>query len=55
MHKHTKSLTSEEGRIVWPFPSVNGQQTEASKALQANKAAHSAPKFDPSTCEESPL
>lgn len=35
MHKHTKSLTSEEGRIVWPFPSVNGQQTEASRALQS--------------------
>ena len=39
----------------WPFPYVNGEQTPDSKALQANKSAHSAPKFDPSTCEESPL
>lgn len=38
MHKHTKSLTSEEGRIVWPFPSVNGVQTGASKALMAMPA-----------------
>lgn len=39
----------------WPFPSVNGQRTPDSEALQANKAAHPEPKFDPSTCEESPL
>lgn len=24
-----------DNRPIWPFPSVNGQQTEASKALQA--------------------
>jgi hypothetical protein len=29
-----------EGRVVWPFPFVNGQQTEQSKALQADKSQH---------------
>lgn len=27
-------LVTAEKRFVWPFPSVNGVQTEASKALQ---------------------
>jgi hypothetical protein len=39
----------------WPFPTVNGEQTPDSEELQANKAAHPEPKFDPNTCEESPL
>ena len=39
----------------WPFPYVNGEQTPDSKALEANKAAHPEPKFNPNTCEESPL
>lgn len=39
----------------WPFKYVNGEQTPDSKALEANKAAHPEPKFDPNTCEESPL
>jgi hypothetical protein len=25
---------------MWPFPSVNGQQTPESKALQADKGQH---------------
>lgn len=28
-------LVTADNRPIWPFPSVNGQQTEASKALQA--------------------
>lgn len=39
----------------WPFPSVNGEQTPESKSLESNKQAHKPEKFDPSTCEESPL
>ena len=39
----------------WPFRTVNGEQTPDSRALEANKAAHPEPKFDPNTCEESPL
>jgi len=39
----------------WPFPSVNGEQTPDSKELEANKAAHPEPKFNPSTCEEALL
>lgn len=27
-------------RKPWPFPTVNGQQTPQSKALQSNKALH---------------
>lgn len=47
MHKHIKSLTSEDGRIIWPFPagdsqgwpfpSVNGEQTPDSVALVTSK------------------
>ena len=29
-----------DGRVVWPFPSINGQQTPQSRALQSNKALH---------------
>lgn len=25
---------------LWPFPTINGQQTTQSKALQSNKALH---------------
>ena len=39
----------------WPFRTVNGEQTPDSVALEANKAAHPEPKFNPNTCEESPL
>ena len=28
-------LVTADGRPIWPFPSINGQQTEASKALQS--------------------
>ncbi len=34
-------LLTAEGRVVWPFPSFNGQQTEASKALMALRAGQS--------------
>ena len=33
------TYTSDD-RVVWPFPSFNGQQTEASKALQSDKGQH---------------
>ena len=39
----------------WPFPSVNGEQTPESKALELDKQAHKAPEFDPSTCEDALL
>lgn len=29
-----------EGRVVWPFPSINGHQTPQSLVLQSNKALH---------------
>ena len=29
-----------DGRAVWPFPSVNGQQTTQSLALKSNKELH---------------
>jgi hypothetical protein len=33
------TYTSDD-RVVWPFPSVNGQQTPQSKALQSDKELH---------------
>ena len=33
-------LVTAKGRVVWPFPSVNGQQTPQSKALQSDKGQH---------------
>lgn len=30
----------DNGRIKWPFPYVNGQQTPESLALQSDKQAH---------------
>lgn len=35
-----KVTLDTEGRVVWPFPSINGQQTPQSLALQSNKALH---------------
>ena len=29
-----------DGRVVWPFKTVNGQQTPQSKALQSDKGQH---------------
>lgn len=50
-----EALLCADALSVWPFRTVNGEQTEESKALEADKAAHPDPKFDPSTCEESPF
>lgn len=50
-----EALLCADALSVWPFKTVNGEQTPESRALEANKAAHADPKFDPSTCEESPL
>ena len=44
-----------DGRAIWPFPSVNGQQTNQSKALELDRQAHKPVPFDLSTIEESPL
>ncbi len=33
-------VTADNGRIRWPFPSVNGQQTPESLALMADKGQH---------------
>lgn len=43
------------GRVVWPFPSVNGHQTPQSMALMLDKSQHKPTQFDISTVEESPL
>ena len=55
MDNNTK-LYREPVQIVWPFPSVNGQQTEQSKALMLDKEAHkpsgACVQFDLSTIEE---
>ena len=40
MLKHTELLISKDGRVVWPFPSVNGQQTPQSLDLQSDKGQH---------------
>lgn len=39
MQNQTVTYTPD-GRVVWPFPSVNGHQTPQSLALQSNKALH---------------
>jgi hypothetical protein len=44
-----------DGRVVWPFPSVNGHQTSQSKALQADKSQHKPTPYDLSTVEEDAL
>lgn len=33
-------VTADNGRVKWPFPYVNGQQTPESLALQSDKQAH---------------
>ena len=48
-------LYREPVRIVWPFPTVNGQQTDQSKALMLDKEAHKVLPFDLSTIEEALL
>ena len=50
-----EALLCADALSHWPFRMFNGEQTPDSKALEANKAAHPEPKFNPSTCEESPL
>lgn len=45
-------LYRETVPIVWPFPSINGQQTDQSKALMLDKEAHKVIPFDLSTIEE---
>lgn len=55
MLKHTELLTSKDGRVVWPFPSINGQQTEQSRDLMLDKSQHKPVPFDISTVEEALL
>ena len=44
-----------DGRINWPFPSVNGQQTPASVALMADKGQHKPTPKDLSDIEDALL
>lgn len=39
LYRETVAYTPDE-RVIWPFPSVNGQQTSQSKDLQADKSQH---------------
>ena len=41
--------------FIWPFPSVNGQQTDQSKALMLDKDAHKPVQFDLNQFEDAPL
>lgn len=50
-----EALLCADALSQWPFKYLNGEQTPESRALEANKAAHADPKFDPSTCEEALL
>lgn len=50
-----EALLCADALSMWPFRMVNGEQTPDSKALEANKAAHPEPEFNPNTCEEAPL
>lgn len=52
MLKHTELLTFKDGCVVWPFPSVNGQQTDQSRALMLDKSQHKPTQFDISTVED---
>ena len=54
MDSDTK-LYREPVRIMWPFPFVNGQQTDQSKALMLDKEAQKPVQFDLSTIEEALL
>ena len=40
LYRETVTHDTSDGRINWPFPSVNGQQTPASLALMADKGQH---------------
>jgi hypothetical protein len=42
-------------RKPWPFPTVNGQQTEQSRALQSNKTLHKPTPKDLTDIEEALL
>lgn len=44
-----------DGHVVWPFPTINGQQTPQSKALQSNKALHKPTPKDLTDIEDAPL
>jgi hypothetical protein len=48
-------LVTADNRPVWPFPFVNGQQTDQSRALELDKQAHKTVPFDLSTIEEALL
>ena len=50
-----EALLCADALAEWPFKYVNGEQTPQSRALEANKAAHKGPKFDPNTCTDSAL
>jgi hypothetical protein len=45
----------QESLIPWPFPFVNGQQTDQSKALELDKQVHKPIKLDLSTIEDALL
>ena len=45
-------VTADNGRINWPFPSVNGQQTPESLALMADKGQHKPTPKDLSDIED---
>jgi hypothetical protein len=55
MQENNILLVTADGRPVWPFPSVNGQQTSQSKALQADKSQHKPTPYDLSNVEEALL
>ena len=50
-----KVTLDTEGRVVWPFPSINGQQTEQSRALMLDKSQHKPDKPSLSDIEEALL
>ena len=45
-------IYTPDGRVAWPFPSINGQQTEQSRALMLDKSQHNVTQFDLSTVED---
>jgi hypothetical protein len=54
LYRETVTYTPD-GRVIWPFPIVNGQQTDQSKALQADKSQHKPKPHDLSNVEEALL
>lgn len=46
---------NNDNRIPWPFPTINGAQTDASKALQDDKQAHKPDPYDLTQCEDALL